>query len=229
MKSIFRLGIVAIVSALWLSLIQPTQASNLHGLQVLDAMGLSPQAVPIALQKTVLASPQGIFIASTSAMSNSETRDGFSVASQLDDSPFYRAVVSNPMNASAWNNLGSQLFSLNLYTEALFAYNHALLIDADYSLGLANRCGVLSKLGQYAQALDSCQLAIEINRHWGSQGAALAWDNQGDVLFNLQRYSEAIKSFEQALTLNPDDLNARRNWAISQHQLDQLSQHSTLE
>ncbi|MGD1862685.1 MAG: tetratricopeptide repeat protein [Leptolyngbyaceae cyanobacterium] len=137
--------------------------------------------------------------------------------------------MANPLNSSAWNNLGYQLFSLSHYIEALAAYNHALLIDPDYSLSLANRCAVLSKMGEYVQALESCQRAIAKDHRWGNQGPALAWDNQGDVLFNLQLYQEALKSFEQAIALNPDDLNAQRNWLIVQHQLSEISKETALE
>ncbi|MBF2002159.1 MAG: tetratricopeptide repeat protein [Synechococcales cyanobacterium M58_A2018_015] len=136
------------------------------------------------------------------------------------------AIAANPRDAAAWNNLGQKLFRLQRYTDALVAYDHALLIHPNYSLGLANRCGVLSQLGEYDQALASCDLALAGDGHWGVQGSALAWDNRGDALFNLKRYSEALSSFERALHVNPNYFNAQRNRAIVLQQLEQNSEQN---
>ncbi|MEL6333675.1 MAG: tetratricopeptide repeat protein [Cyanobacteria bacterium J06636_28] len=129
------------------------------------------------------------------------------------------------LDATLWNNLGQQLFTQKHYPEALLAYNHALIIQPEYSLVLANRCGVLSQLGEYYQALESCDLALEINNQWGAQGSALGWDNRGNALFNLDRYHEALRSFEQALLLNPNYQNALRNRKVVLFQLEQLQKH----
>lgn len=134
-------------------------------------------------------------------------------------SPVYADVV----DATAWNNLGQQLFILKRYPDALLAYNHALLLQPDYSLVLANRCGVLSQLEEYSQALASCDLALEIDSQWGIHGSALGWDNRGDALFNLKRYPEALYSFEQALVHNPGYENAYRNRQIVLTWLEQTS------
>lgn len=123
------------------------------------------------------------------------------------------------MNEATWNNLGQRLFHLARYPDALIAYDHALLINPDYSLGLANRCGVLSKLEQYAQALESYDLALQGDDYWGAEGSALAWDNRGDILFNLERYQESLSSFEQALAINPSYKHAQQNRAIALHQI----------
>ncbi|MEM9482752.1 MAG: tetratricopeptide repeat protein [Cyanobacteria bacterium P01_F01_bin.116] len=133
-------------------------------------------------------------------------------------SPGYATLV----DATTWNNLGQQLFTQKRYSDALLAYNHALIIQPTYSLVLANRCGVLSQLGEYDQALISCDLALEVNAQWGSQGEALGWDNRGNALFNLERYQEALNSFEQALSHNPGYSNAQRNRQIVLYQLNQL-------
>ncbi|MEO0350637.1 MAG: tetratricopeptide repeat protein [Cyanobacteria bacterium P01_A01_bin.15] len=134
-------------------------------------------------------------------------------------------AYATSLDATLWNNLGQQLFSQKRYPEALLAYNHALIIKPEYSLVLANRCGVLSQLGEYSQALKSCDLALEINSQWGAQGSALGWDNRGDALFNLERYHEALHSFDRALLLNPSYQNASRNREIVLFQLEQLQTH----
>ncbi|WP_163660188.1 tetratricopeptide repeat protein [Adonisia turfae] len=133
-------------------------------------------------------------------------------------------AVASVTDATVWNNLGQQLFSQKRYPDALLAYNHALLIEPEYSLVLANRCGVLSQLQEFHQALVSCDLALEINSQWGAQGSALGWDNRGDALFNLERYQDALHSFEQALMHNPGYQNARRNRQIVLNRLEQIGE-----
>ncbi|MBE9064665.1 tetratricopeptide repeat protein [cf. Phormidesmis sp. LEGE 11477] len=133
-----------------------------------------------------------------------------------------RAIATDPSDPTAWNNLGQKLFATEQYEGALMAYNHALLINPDYSLVLANRCGVLSRLEEYAQALNSCNLAIKGDGHWSSQGSALAWSNRGDVLFNLENYQAALRSFEQAIIVNPNYQNAWYNRAVVLSQLDSV-------
>lgn len=136
----------------------------------------------------------------------------------IKTTPAYAALN----DSTVWNNLGQTLFAQRRYPDALLAYNHALLINPTYSLVLANRCGVLSQLGEYSQALASCDLALEIDTLWGAQGSALGWDNRGDALFNLERYQEALSSFEQALVQNPNYQNAEHNRQIVLFQLEKI-------
>ncbi|MEO1591766.1 MAG: tetratricopeptide repeat protein [Cyanobacteria bacterium J06632_22] len=135
----------------------------------------------------------------------------------------FAEVAANPQNPTAWNNLGQLLFFIGQTPEALLAYDHALMLNPDYSLVLANRCGVLSQLESYQMALQSCDMAIEIDHLWGAQGAALAWDNRGDVLFRLEDYQASLASFDQALAVNPDYQNARRNREVVLAQLEKAN------
>ncbi|MBE7385462.1 MAG: tetratricopeptide repeat protein [Leptolyngbya sp. SIO1E4] len=225
MKFSIRLWIVAIMAGVWLLFSQPASASNHQNFDVPSPSDLPQEVVAVSWPKPELASSKAMLMADQAAVPMKQMHDSFSIFKHVEFQTVYRAVMTNPLSAAAWNNLGHQLFSLDHYTEALTAYDHALFIEPDYSLGLANRCGVLSKLGEYAQALVSCELALEKNRHWGIQGAALAWDNRGDALFNLRRYEESLRSFEQALAINPNYQNARRNRAIAQYQLGQVPEH----
>ncbi len=129
------------------------------------------------------------------------------------------AIKFYPDNDTLWNNRGEKLFSLGRYDEALTSYNHALLISPEYSLVLANRCGVLSQLEKYSQALTSCKFALNGDQRWGKIGEALAWNNQGDVLFNLGRYQESLRSFDRALAIFPNNQSIRHNRELVIQQL----------
>ena len=136
----------------------------------------------------------------------------------------YCAVINHSFDFVAWNNLGKELFIRGYDEAALAAYDHSLLINPEYSLGLANRCGVLSRLEEYEQAFLSCELAFKGDGRWGRQGSALAWNNIGDVLFNLKRYQESLSSFEQALAISHNYVGAQRNRAVVLQYLQKIKQ-----
>jgi tetratricopeptide (TPR) repeat protein len=132
------------------------------------------------------------------------------------------AITLNPSNPVNWNNRGEKLFNKARYVDALVSYNHALLIDPEYSLVLANRCAVLSELQKYAEALNSCELALSGNKEWGTLGEMLVWNNRGDVLFNLGRYEESLDSFEKALAINPWNESVLQNRATVMRKLGKV-------
>lgn len=136
----------------------------------------------------------------------------------------YCAVINHSFDFVAWNNLGQKLFVRGYDEAALAAYDHSLLINPEYSLGLAKRCGVLSRLREYEQALISCKFALKGDGRWGRQGSALAWNNIGDVLFNLKRYQESLSSFEQALAISHNYVGAQRNRAVVLQYLQKIQQ-----
>lgn len=133
------------------------------------------------------------------------------------------AIKFYPTDENLWNQRGEKLFTLGRYEEALISYNHALLINPEFSLVLANRCGVLSALEKYSQALISCEFALKGNQVWGEMGEALAWNNQGDVLFNLGRYQESLASFDRALAIVPDNQSIQHNRELVIQQLGLIS------
>ena len=224
MKSTIKIWMMAIVIGLYFGMSPWAHAASATSWHI-GQSGLLPKPSLFQLSDSELASAKAVFMAHVSVTPKNESSNTLNKVSLLKIEDIYHAVISNPFDVIAWNNLGHRLFDLDHYEEALAAYDHALLIDPDYSLILANRCGVLSILGEYGQALESCDLAIKKDQKWGRQGAAIAWDNQGDALFNLERYQESLESFEIALLINPNYQNAKRNREIVQYQLGQISGH----
>lgn len=121
-----------------------------------------------------------------------------------------KALKINPHVAATWINHGQKLFDFRQYAKALISFDNALLIKPDYSLGLANRCGILSVLGRYPEALDSCDMALIGDQQWGFSGQVLAWNNRGDTLVKLERYEEALASFQKSLAIDPNDVAAQQ-------------------
>jgi serine/threonine protein kinase/tetratricopeptide (TPR) repeat protein len=69
---------------------------------------------------------------------------------------------------------------------------------------------------QYPQALEYFAKDLEINKSMGNQmGSGFSWANQGNVLWRLGRYDEALQAFDQAQTfVNPSDrrFDSLLNW-----------------
>lgn len=121
-----------------------------------------------------------------------------------------QALKINPHVAATWINHGQQLSNFGQYNKALISFENALLLKPDYSLGLANRCGILSVLGRYTEALESCDMALLGDQQWGFNGQVLAWNNRGDTLIKMERYEEALASFQKSLAIDPNDAAAQQ-------------------
>ena len=210
-----------VLTWLGLTLMRPAYASGIESHHQITVSWFHPTKVSDPLPKAQREQLKLAFITDGLIPLKSEAKS-YLESQQANIDALRRSISANPSNIAAWNNLGHELFSLKHYREALAIYNHTLTINPDYSLGLANRCGVLSKLGHYTQALASCDLALRGDGNWGIQGPELAWDNRGDVLFNLKRYSESLLSFQQALTINASYQNAQLNRIIVLNHLAQI-------
>ena len=56
------------------------------------------------------------------------------------------------------------------------------------------------KMCRYQDARNSFAQATDIYPEF-----AEAWYNKGDALMNLEKYLEAIRAFDKAIAINPDD------------------------
>lgn len=122
---------------------------------------------------------------------------------------------------------GNELYEKGNFKDALSKYKEALKENASssvaqYNLGLTEiRIGSNpSDTTQAAQEMlqSGCSLMEKVAR-MGSEKPGLASKanyNLGNVAFNSEDYGKAIEFYKQALRLNPDDNNARRNLRIAQ-------------
>ncbi|MDB9313308.1 tetratricopeptide repeat protein [Spirulina sp. CS-785/01] len=69
------------------------------------------------------------------------------------------------------------------------------LVDFDY---WASLCNTLGETEQLEEAMKACDKAVGL-----FPGDAEAWNDRGDILFKLERFAEALVSYEQALRQDP--------------------------
>lgn len=128
-------------------------------------------------------------------LSRLEKRDLKEIAHQLAE----KINDQDSENYYAWNNnIGSALFKMKEYTEALHYYNKAIELKPEEPKLWNNKGSALNKLGNYKEAISCYEKAIVLDPLYAS-----AWNNKGLVLIHLGSYDMALKCFEQSINLNP--------------------------
>ncbi|MEM9091457.1 MAG: hypothetical protein AAGC93_22295 [Cyanobacteria bacterium P01_F01_bin.53] len=189
---LLRLSLM-IASGLWFLCSQPAYAAEVQNGHLLSASNSPSSALVVGLPQVDVDQLESSLL--TNYLTNhlgflaSQPIDDAEIAAHIGIEPLQAAMATNPGSAEDWNDLGRALFASQQYAGALMAYDYALLINPDYSPAWANRCGVLSQLKEYTQALLSCALALKSDdEHRRSQGLALVWNSRERELLNLEEY-----------------------------------------
>ena len=125
-------------------------------------------------------------------------------ANRLEDSlhAFQEAIQLNPDYALPWNSLGDVYNALRDYSGAAEAYQRAIALDPDYVWAYNNLGSVYINMDEQDLAIETFQQVIE--RGGDSAEVAVSWSKLGDIYDALQRETEAVSAYEQAIKLDPD-------------------------
>ncbi len=106
---------------------------------------------------------------------------------------------------------GNRLHARGLYQDAAAAY---LSVPQGRFGGLLlfNLANVYARLGEFEAAAELYARARKAGDAWLS---AMAWYNEGLLLYEKTRYAEAYLAFRSSLALRPGDEDARRNLEIA--------------
>lgn len=112
---------------------------------------------------------------------------------------FERATELDPKNDFAWGNLASTLVALGRAKDALRAAARVLELcddprrkaQAHVSRGIA-----LYDLGRYQESVEAYDGSLELHV------LPYAWNNRGNSLSKLERYDDALASFDEACALD---------------------------
>lgn len=115
-------------------------------------------------------------------------------------------LAINPQNGAALANRAEALSGLKRYDEALVLADEAVRRLPESAMAHLTRGNVLAQLYRSDEALAELDTA----RRFGAWGPAYLM-TRGMVLNNLDRVDEAGASFEQAITLAPEDAGMRYN------------------
>lgn len=108
-------------------------------------------------------------------------------------------VAKEPVNRTAWVQLGNNYFDSNQFLQAVEAYDKALELDGNDPNVLTDQGVMFRKLGWYDRAVQNFEKAYEIN-----SGHAQSLYNLGIVYrYDLNDYPSAIKAWEKFLAVSP--------------------------
>lgn len=146
---------------------------------------------------------------------------------------FNFAFASSPgeRHARTFVNEGNEAYRAKDYQAALKKYNDALNAEPRNVTALFNKALATTKIAdalpqnkekEKAEMLQQASAWFEdVAKHVSDypELASRANYNRGNISFNAQQYQEAIEHYKDALRLNPNDNNARRNLRIAQQRL----------
>jgi tetratricopeptide (TPR) repeat protein len=122
---------------------------------------------------------------------------------------YRKAITLNPRYFEAYGNLATLLIQHDREDEALRVLGDALKIDAkNVSILIQVARTQLSK-GNHAHAEQACRLALQEDANSAEAHAML-----GEVLHETDRFTDALESYEAALTLKPSLGEARNHYGI---------------
>jgi len=71
--------------------------------------------------------------------------------------------------------------------------------NANFTLALVTKAGILNALGRYPEAIDAADQALALD-----PGQAAAWNNKAFALNQQDRYAEGLAAADTAVSLDPD-------------------------
>lgn len=120
---------------------------------------------------------------------------------------FKGVLIHEPTNFEAVLRMGSSLFELGRYYEALYWFWRGLKIDGRHPLALTNYGLCISQLGHAEEGWPFLERAVmraeKLNCAPGIK--ALIYNNLGNTLERLGRHKEALVALDKGIAYDPDD------------------------
>ena len=127
---------------------------------------------------------------------------------------FQKSVAASPDNARARASLGSTLYDLERYDEALNEFRHAVRVNPSYAPGWSGLARTEGKLGHLKEAMYAINNALDID-----PDNAVYYNSLGMLQFQARDYMNAVGSFREVLQIRPRHLHARFNLGLALYQL----------
>ncbi len=116
------------------------------------------------------------------------------------------SIKLDPKYPNPYNNLGIALAETDNFLEAKINYDKAIGLNKNYVDAYLNRGISLNKLKLYNEAIRDLQIVLKT-----TPLNAKAFNSLGNVFKNTNLHSKAIESYEKAISIKPDYLEAIKN------------------
>ena len=107
-------------------------------------------------------------------------------------------IEVNPYCEVAWHQLGRQYFILELYEDALGAFDYAVLIDESFIGGYLEKAKTLEELARYQEAIDNYLITLELD-----DATAFAYIRIGECHEKLGNFAAAVSFYKKAVHEDP--------------------------
>lgn len=112
---------------------------------------------------------------------------------------FNRAATLNPADPYVFNNRGTTLVALGLYTEAIKDFDRALELRPGLAMALSNRCFAQANASHLDEALADCNAALRLAPQSSGAKAARAF-----VFLKLKQPEDAVRDYDAVLAQRED-------------------------
>jgi tetratricopeptide (TPR) repeat protein len=107
-------------------------------------------------------------------------------------------IDKNPYCEVAWHQLGRQYFILEMYNEALSAFDYAVLIDESFIGGYLEKAKTLEELKRYQEAIDNYLITLELD-----DATAFAYVRIGECNERIGKLDIAVSYYKKAVHEDP--------------------------
>jgi tetratricopeptide (TPR) repeat protein len=107
-------------------------------------------------------------------------------------------IDRNPYCEVAWHQLGRQYFVLEMYKEALTAFDYAVLIDESFIGGYLEKAKTLENLEDYENAIENYLVTLDLD-----DPTAFAFVRIGECYEKLNKNEAAISYYKKAVHEDP--------------------------
>lgn len=109
-----------------------------------------------------------------------------------------------------WYEQGTTLIKNKSYTDAVAAFDRAILSESSYFEAWNGKADALNRAGNFTDALAASDRVIALKPDY-----VLGWINRGYILYNLGKYDEELNAYETAIRLDPTSAAAWFNKGYS--------------
>ncbi|WP_051470202.1 tetratricopeptide repeat protein [Fischerella sp. PCC 9605] len=111
-------------------------------------------------------------------------------------------IAVDPQRAENYNQKGMELIRQRRFVEALANLEQAQKLSPFSPAIHQNKAACLYFLERFSEALQSCDLAINLNPDLSD--LVIVYQLKGDIFYAQGQLEEALESFQNSLNLNPD-------------------------
>ncbi len=120
------------------------------------------------------------------------------------------------VNPAERNNAGNSLYSQSEYPAAIKAYQAAQVAAPDSPEAYYNAATAYGRAGEYEKAIEALNQALKTT---DPDLVVHAQYNMGNIYFEMRRFDDAIRAYQQVLLLQPNDEDARHNLELAMNQI----------